>query len=202
MTDNLTDDITVYEFIDSSTKRLAHLAGIAQDLTTTIISCRTLKAQLENAEIDDDTKRALWLTALIHYGRAFETSAGLEISAEDLMAGLNGDPMGAHKQYLALLHRLSEPLEDPYQRVRVGLTMSLDNGKPVGVKGTGVFFMESKPANHEIIEQLEMLSGAIHDQVLGLGKEAEIEVLEAVGKIPMDELVKLPQFNPMAAHSH
>jgi hypothetical protein len=202
MTEHEADDTTVYEFIDASTRRLAHLAGIAQDLTTTIINCRLLKARLDDAELDDDIKRSLWLVALIHYGRAFETAAAMGISNDDLMQGLNGDPLGAHRQYLAILERLSKPQEDPFQRVRVGLTMSLEEGRPAGIKGTGVFFMETTPANHEIIDQLEMLSGAVHDQVLDLGKEAEATVLEAADKIPLGDVLNMPQFNPMATHSH
>lgn len=202
MTDHETDDVTVYEFIDDSSRRLAHIAGIAQDLTTTIINCRNLKEHLDDDDMDDETKHSLWLSALMHYGRAFEIAAGLNISAEELMAQLNGDPMGAHNQYLTLLHRLSDPLEDPFQRVRVGLTMSEGSGEPDSIEGTGVFYMEAKPANHELIEQLEMLSGAIHEQVLELGRAADTEVLEAAGKMPLEELLKLPRFNPMSTHRH
>jgi hypothetical protein len=76
------------------------------------------------------------------------------------------------------------------------------DGEAESVTGTGVFFMEAKAANHELVEQLEMLSGAIHEQVLDLGKQAESDVLEAAGNVPLAELAALPQFNPMESHHH
>ena len=202
MTHEASDDITVYEFVDDTTRRLAHLAGIAQDLAAVIVNCRSFKVHLDDAEMNEDIKRSLWLAALVHYGRAFDTAAGLGIGPEELMAELTGDPMGAHNQYLKLLGHLSAPAEDPFERVRVGLTMNIVDGEAESVTGTGVFFMEAKAANHELVELLEMLSEAIHEQVLELGKQAESDVLQAAGKVPLAELSALPQFNPMAGHHH
>lgn len=201
MTDE-TDDVTVYEFVDDTTRRLAHLAGIAQDLATTMVNCQNLKTHLDDIEMSDDMKRSMWLTALVHYRRAFDTAAGIDLSAEALMSNLNGDPMGAHRQYLDLLHKQSAPVEDPFQRVRVGLTMKTLDGEPESITGAGVYYMETSPAHRELVEQLEMLAGAIHDEVLRQGEQAEADVIKAAGKHSLEELAALPRFNPMAGHDH
>jgi len=190
----------VFEFVDDTTRRLAQLVAIAQDLTVTIVTCRKLGELLDDPEVDDDTRRSLWLTALIHYARAFSAAEAIDLGVEVLMAELQGDPLGAHRQYLTLLQRQTQPVDDPLQRVRVGLVIGTDDaGKPGEVLGTGVYFMESRPANKEIVEQLEMLSGAVHDRIMQLGQEAEQAVLAAARQHPLDELLRMPRFDPAVA---
>jgi hypothetical protein len=175
------------ELDDAPARHLASLIGMTQDLEFAAHLLERLETLLGRESADPVTVKCLWTTALVHYARAFEAGGRAGARAGDIYQGLKGDPIGAHRDILRLSEEQRLPVDNPLDRVRVGVVLEgPDAGR--AVSGTGVIAVQRGIASTEAVRQLAALVAAARRGVAGIGVGVQNEILDAARTQPLDAL--------------
>lgn len=167
---------------------LADLAGIFEDLQTSLACCERLVDELE-AGSDEVVLEAYWTTAVLSYARCFRAGKrGVGLTEQDVSAtGLAGDVLGWHRAVLRIRDAYAGAA-NPRESFSVGVAQD-DAGAAAGValtsarrtpvddvsvRQTGaVAFALSRTVDTRITEQQQVVFGA-----LGLMSRTQLDALE------------------------
>jgi len=174
---------------------LADDAGIIQDLQFVIECCKRLLAELDKPAADRDpvVPQALWVAALVAYGRCFKQGKRFGLSSEDV-AGLplQGEVIKYHRWLLEERDKHTAHPANPFETARVGAALSPPGTPNRRVEGIAILAVSHVLVDDAGVRQLGGLASELAKQTADKAQAQQDLVLADTRKQGVDRLYDLP----------
>jgi len=174
---------------------LADDAGIIQDLQFVIECCKRLLAELDKPEADRDpvVPQALWVAALVAYGRCFKHGKRFGLSNADVASlPLEGEVMKYHKWLLEERNKHTAHSANPFETARVGAALSPPGTPKRRVEGITILAISHVLVDNAGVRQLGGLASELAKQTADKAQAQQDLVLADTQKLSIDHLYELP----------
>ena len=189
MTRNGQQELPIARVETHEARLLADLAAIVQELGSILKICSRLKETLHDSKEDSILIECLWTTALIKYARCFASGKRFGLD-ESLFSGLAGDPIGVHRNYIAMRNKHIAHSVNLFEQMEVGLVLSSPDQDKREVVGVATLSMRHIVADVDGVHQLGMLAKVALNKACMIAKEKEKEILRYGKALPIGELYK------------
>ncbi len=184
---------------------LADLAGIRDDLETTESICNLLlKEQMEIKEntVDFTMSQALSAAAIVSYARAFKTSVRAKDLTDKIKSMLPKELHENHQWAIDLRDKYVAHSVNSYEDNQVVASLFPEEHGHKGIFRITVRRSRLGALGNKNVTDLKTLCTTLIKQIEKLMKDEQGKVLEAVRRIPIDELYVLqPSSNPVPNRS-
>ena len=164
---------------------LADLFSIALDLKFTIDALLKLESIIGKDKL---LMRVLWSSALISYRRCFNSGKRFGLSGK-VFKNLKGEPIKAHKYYIAQANKHIAHSVNPFEQITIDLQLSnpKESKKIVGVSKLSAALICT---SEEGIKVFKGLTIHAYKYTIKEAKKYEKKVLIIAAKLPIDNLYK------------
>lgn len=135
--------------------------------------------------------QSLWTAALISYVRCFAHGKRFGLS-EETLAHLPGEPVAVHNFYKNLRAKHIAHSVNPFEEVAVGVVLPEPDSGSNEIQGVATLAMKHIVTDRQGVEQLITLARTLREEVRRMAREAEAATLEAVKRVPLEQLYKRP----------
>lgn len=151
-------------FMNEESQRLADLAGVETDLLAVEALCARFLKERPNEPLDSVLLDALCSSAIVRYGRAFNSGVRMGVPSE-VLRELSPESQDAHRYFKALRDKWVAHSVNTYEENEVcAWLMPLERGPP-GVTGITVRQARVALLSSENMQSLRDLTGQIRERL-------------------------------------
>lgn len=181
-----------------SARILADEASIINDLQFVMDCCKRLLTELARPQEERDgvVPQALWLSALVAYGRCFSEDRRSGLAIDDVQnLPLQGAVMKFHTWVTGEYDKLTAPSADPFEAAKIGAALSPPGQKTRRVEGIAVFSTSRVLIDVIGVRQLGGLASELAKQTAQKAEKQQHAVLTDAQQLDIDSLYKSPPLN-------
>jgi hypothetical protein len=182
---------TLYAVDYEAARQLAHAAGIWTDLNYAVDELVRLQGEIKRDPRDVVVERALWTSAIVHYGRCF--TEGRRFALPPTIFGRYAAPTGAAEQHAFLTNLGDKDLRHPvsgFEQAHVGvLILTREDGVPQILSSAAMYARHHTRTADGADKALRHVLG-LRDHVWTVVQRLHHEVEAYARTLPIGEIMK------------